>query len=147
MKKRNVYIVFLIFALVGVRVVGAHIFYDPLIPFFHNSEYQLMAIPEIDEWKFAFSLLIRFLLNTGLTLLLVKVIFDKPELIKLTGVILGMVFLVLTPMFLWLVFNAEPEQYRYLFYIRRILIHPVLTLILIPAFLYHERASKKTNND
>ena len=147
MQLRNLYIVILISALVGVRVVGASVFYDPLISFFHNSEYQLMEIPELDSWKFISSLILRFVVNTGLTLLLVKVIFNKPGLLKLTGVILGMVFLVLAPVFLWLVFNAESEQYRYLFYIRRILMHPVLTLILIPAFLYHERASKKTSND
>ena len=147
MKKRSLYIVILIFALVGVRALGAHDFYDPLIPFFHNTDYQFMKIPELNSWKFIFSLMMRFLVNTGLTLLLVKVIFDKPGLVKLTGVILGIVFLVLAPIFLWLVFNAESEQYRYLFYIRRILIHPVLTLILIPAFLYNERASKKTSND
>ena len=143
MQKRNLYIVILIIALVGVRVIGSRVFYDPLISFFHNSEYQLMEIPDLDFWKFILSLILRFLVNTGLTLFLVKVIFDKPGLVKLTAVILGLVFLVLTPVFLWLVFNADSEQYRYLFYIRRILIHPVLTLILIPAFLYHERASKK----
>lgn len=147
MQKRTVYIVILIFALVAVRAIGAHVFYDPLIPFFHNPEYQLLEIPELNSLKFILSLVIRFLVNTGLTLLLVKAVFAKPGLVKLTAVILGIVFVVLTPIFLWLVFNAESEQYRYLFSIRRILIHPVLTLILIPAFLYHERASKKANND
>lgn len=142
MQKKGLYIGLLILALVSVRMVGSHIFYDPLIAFFHLADYQIQPLPEIESWKYSFSLFARFMVNTLITLALVKVIFNKPELVKLTFVILGIVFVLLAPTLIWLVNSADLDQYRYLFYIRRILIHPLLTLILIPAFLYNERVSK-----
>lgn len=142
MGKTVIYTVTLIFALIGVRVVGVHLFYDPLIDFFHEQSYQNLPLPKIEMWKFGLSLFLRFTLNTLITLGLVKVIFNQIELLKLTVVIYAIVFLVLAPVLLWLVQNADLDQYRYLFYSRRILIHPILTLILIPAFLYNERVAK-----
>tara|TARA_R110002050_G_scaffold176775_1_gene309762 strand:+ start:23348 stop:23782 length:435 start_codon:yes stop_codon:yes gene_type:complete len=142
MQKKGLYIGILIIALISVRMVGAAIFYDPLIAFFHLPDYQIQPLPQIAWGKYVFSLVLRYSVNTLITLGLVKVIFNKPELLKLTFYILGIVFLILSPVLIWLVFNADFDQYRYLFYIRRILIHPVLTLLLIPAFLYHQRANK-----
>jgi exosortase F-associated protein len=143
MQKRVIYTVVFVFALVAVRMVGSQIFYDPLINFFHLPDYQNQPLPEIEGWKYSFSLFARFMLNTLITLGLVQSIFSKPDLVKLTFVLLGLVFVILAPILIWLVFNADFDQYRYLFYIRRILIHPILTLILIPAFLYNDRVSKK----
>jgi len=132
----------LIVALVGVRVIGSHIFYDPLIHFFHSASYQSTPLPEMNMWMFSISLFFRFVLNTVITLALIWTIFKKQELIKLTVVLYAFVFVILGSVLIWLVNFADFDQYRYLFYVRRILIHPVLTLILIPAFLYNERVAK-----
>ena len=143
MQKRVIYTVVFIFALVAVRMVGPHVFYDPLIDFFHLPNYQNQPLPDIEGWKYGFSLFARFSLNTLITLGLIKEIFNKSDLVKLTFILLGLVFVILAPILIWLVYNADFDQYRYLFYTRRILIHPILTLILIPAFLYNDRVSKK----
>lgn len=142
MKNSFWYSVILILAFVAVRMVGPHVFYDPLIDFFHTPSYQNLPLPEIGLWKFSFSLFLRFALNTLITLALMKVIFNKIELIKLTVILYLIVFVIFAPILIWLVNTADLDQYRYLFYIRRILIHPILTLILIPAFLYNERVAK-----
>lgn len=142
MIKKSIYIVLIVIALAGVRLIGGHLFYDPLIEFFHIPDYQNHPLPEIHFWKFSIAMLFRYGINTLLTLALVQVIFQKRDLVKLTASILGIVFMAIFPLFLWGVWYAEPEQYRYLFYVRRILIHPVLTLILIPALLYHEKGQK-----
>ncbi len=142
MIKKSIYIVLIVIALAGVRLIGGHLFYDPLIEFFHIPDYQNHLLPEIHFWKFSSAVLLRYGINMILTLMLVQVIFQKRDLVKLTVSILGIVFVVLFPLFLWGVWHAEPEQYRYLFYVRRILIHPVLTLILIPALIYHEKGQK-----
>jgi len=143
MLRKSVYIVLIVISLAAVRLIGGHLFYDPLIDFFHIPDYQNYPLPEIEFWKFSGTMVLRYGVNTILTLMLVHVIFQKKDLIWLTGAILGMVWIILFPLFLWGAWHAEPEQYRYLFYVRRILIHPVLTLILIPALLYHEKGQKK----
>jgi len=147
MNKNSIITVVAVLGLIAVRVVGSTLFYDPLIEFFHHGDYQLNALPTMDYGKFLFSLFSRFLINSLLTLVIVKSVFDSHGLIKLTTVILGLTFLLLTPILIVLMSNGNSDYYQYLFYVRRILIHPVLTLILIPAYLYHQRSLKLRTND
>jgi exosortase F-associated protein len=143
MNKKNAFIVLAIIGLIAVRLIGARVFYDPLIAFFHQADYQLQELPEIVYWKYMVSLFIRFAINTTLTLILVKLIFDNNDLTKLTLVILALAIAIFVPVLLYFMNNGDFNNYHYLFYVRRMLIHPVLTLILIPAFLYHQRSFKK----
>lgn len=147
MTKRTLYIVLAILGLVSVRLVGRHLFYDPLIPFFHQADYMLKPLPDLVYWKYFTFLFLRFIINSAFTLIIVKELFGKPDLIRLTAFILGLTFLVLAPILMLLIWNGESSNYQYLFYARRILIHPVLTLILIPAYLYHQRSIKRNSND
>ena len=140
--KKKILIALIIIGFVMVRVVGKSIFYDPLIPFFHEADYSIYDLPEISFGKYLYSLIARYALNTGLTIALVYVIFQKTELIKFTLFLYSILFAVLAPILLWYVFNAEKSQYQFLFYVRRMLIHPVLTLIYIPALLYNEHTLK-----
>lgn len=142
MTRKGAYIFLIIVGLVAVRLVGGRLFYDPLIAFFHVPNYQDFSLPEIEFWKFTGALILRYSMNAILTLGLVYVIFKKLDLVKLTAIIFTIIFVILVPVFLWWAWHAEPNQYRYLFYVRRILIHPVLTLILIPALLYHDKGQK-----
>lgn len=139
MRFKSIYIILLVIGLVAVRFMSPYLFHDPLIEFFHSAEYYNNPLPEINLGFFTISLFIRFAINTSLTLGLVYVLFEKVELIRLTTFIYIGVWVILFPILILLVFYASGDEYRYLFYIRRILIHPVLTLILIPAFLYNDR--------
>ncbi|MFT4753691.1 MAG: exosortase F-associated protein [Salibacteraceae bacterium] len=132
---------------VMVRFASSRIFYDPLIHFFHQGDYQIQELPDIIYWKFMISLFFRFGTNTLLTLFIVHIIFEKIDLVKLTAIILGGMFLLLSPILLILLFIGNPDNYQFLFYTRRVLIHPVLALILIPAYLYHQRTFKINSND
>jgi len=145
--KKGFLITLLIIGFILVRVVGKSIFYDPLIAFFHESDFSLHPLPEIEMGKYLISLIGRYALNTGLTIAMVYVVFKKTELIKFTAILYAIVFVVLVPVLLWYVFNAEKSQYQFLFYVRRMLIHPVLTLIYIPALLYHEHTLKLEKDD
>lgn len=147
MGRRTLITVIAVIGLVSVRLMAPHIFYDPLIHFFHQLDYQVTDLPEVNKFKFTFSLLLRFLLNTALTLVIVNEVFQKKDLLRLTIAILTITFVVLTPILLVLIHNGNQEHYQYLFYVRRLLIHPVLTLILIPAYLYHQRTFKTNNDD
>lgn len=143
--KKGIYIAILIIGFVAVRIIGKGVFYDPLNAFFHIPDYQNHPMPDVEIWKYGMSLLFRYSINTVLTLALVKVIFDNRDLLKLTLVLYFGLFLLLIPVLLWLISNGEVDQYRYLFYIRRVLMHPILTLILIPAFLFNERSTRNTS--
>lgn len=145
--KKGFLIALLIIGFILVRLVGKSLFYDPLIAFFHEADYSVHSLPEIELGKYLFSLIARYALNTGLTIGLVYVVFKKTELIKFTAVLYSIVFVILVPVLLWYVFNAEKSQYQFLFYIRRMLIHPVLTLIYIPALLYNEHTLKLDKDD
>ena len=147
MQKKTIYIILLIGALILVRFVAPSLFYDPLIDFFHQSDYQYKLLPEIIYWKFLISLFFRFGLNVIFTILLVKVIFNDTDLLKLTAIIFCVLFVLLTPALVVFMMNGHSEWYQYLFYIRRMLIHPVLTLILVPAYLYQQRSLKINTND
>lgn len=128
-------------------MVGKDIFYDPLNAFFHIPDYQNHSLPDVVLWKFGISLFFRYVINTFLTLALVQVIFDNKDLLKFTLILYLGVFIVLIPVLLGLIANGEVDQYRYLFYTRRVLMHPILTLILIPAFLYNERSKTPSDYD
>lgn len=145
--KKWVYIVLTIGGFIMVRMVGKTVFYDPLISFFHEPEYSLLPLPEIGLLKYVLSLFLRYLTNLSLTIALVYLIFQKVELVKFTMVLYGVVFMLLTPVLILLIINAENSQYQFLFYVRRMLMHPVLTLIYIPALLYHEHSQKLNTND
>jgi exosortase F-associated protein len=147
MSKKTIVVIFAILGLVAVRVMGTRLFYDPLIPFFHQGDYHLQDLPEIVYWKFLGSLFFRFSVNTFFTLIIVNTVFKKVDLLKLTALIFGLTFMLLAPILLILVWKGGAENYQFLFYTRRILIHPVLTLILIPAYIYHQRNLKTKSND
>lgn len=140
--KEVVFAIFAVFGLIAVRFLAPVVFYDPLIHFFHQSDYQIKALPPIHFASLFFSLFLRFLLNSVLTLVIIKGVFKRDELIRLTAIILSVLFVMFTPVLFYLIWGGSPENYQFIFYVRRILIHPLLALILIPAYLYHQKKSK-----
>ncbi len=133
--------IFAVFGLVAVRLLSPVVFYDPFIAFFHQGDYQFQSLPEIEYFPYFFSLFARYLINGILTLVIIKGVFKRGEIIQLTAVLLAIAFVVLTPILFYLIWNGSPSNYQFLFYLRRILIHPVLALVLIPAYLYHQKKS------
>ena len=147
MKKEYAITVVAILALVGVRLVGGRLFYDPFISFFHQADYTSQPLPELTYGKYFLALFARFAVNGCLTLLIVKSVFNQVDLVKLTAILLAITFVVLLPILITLIMVGDMKHYHYLFYVRRILIHPVLALILIPAYMYHQKRIKLKTND
>jgi exosortase F-associated protein len=135
----------LVAALVAVRVLETHLFYDPFEQFFHQPDYSIQELPEFQWFKFVGSALIRYGINGLITLGIVQWLFEKWELTRFAGIVMGVVFLVLFPVFVGLILDGDSEKYQFLFYVRRILIHPVLALLLIPAIWYNEKFQKAEN--
>lgn len=145
--RNKIFIAVSIVGLIAIRFVAGKWFYDPLISFFHDPEYLQHSLPEINVFSFSFFLFLRFLLNTFFGVLLVYFAFKQKALVQLTLIISGGLFAILFPQVIGLSVWASPDEYAWLFYTRRMLIHPVLILILLPAYLYYVYDSKQPQND
>ena len=91
-----------------------------------------------------FNVFLRFLLNTIISLTILYVAFRNWSIIKFASLIFTAFFVVLFPLFVYLMQNVTPDDYLAAFYVRRFLAHPVLILILLPAFFYYrlQKANK-----
>ncbi|WP_460189273.1 exosortase F system-associated membrane protein [Urechidicola sp. KH5] len=124
--------------LVLIRAFAANLFYDPFIIYFKN-EFLQGGFPEVDLPKLVMSLFLRFALNTGISLLVIYYAFLDLDLVKFSMKVFLLCFLILSTIFVVLVSTKFSSGYLFPFYIRRILIHPILLLLLLPAFYFQKR--------
>ncbi|RFN59665.1 exosortase F system-associated membrane protein [Marixanthomonas ophiurae] len=138
-KATILFILIAIFALVGVRFFEENIFYDPLIHFF-KSDYANQTLPDFDTFKLLVSIGFRYVLNTLFSLVIIWLVFEKKDILKLSIILYLILFLLLLIVYLLLLFNYEEGNYLTLFYVRRFLIQPLFLLIFLPAFYFQKKA-------
>lgn len=124
----------IVLALAWIRNYETSLFYDPLLTFFHN-EFSSKPLPQFVEWKLLLNLFFRYTLNTILSLLLIRVLFNNTDFIKLAAVLYVVFFVILMALF-WIVICFFDDQLMLLFYIRRFLIQPLFLLLFIPGFYF-----------
>ncbi|MBS3994101.1 MAG: exosortase F system-associated protein [Bacteroidetes bacterium] len=134
-------IVLLIGFLIGMRSIADNFFYDPLVKFF-KGEYLYNSLPEFNYVKLFLNVFLRYFLNSIISLAIMYLIFLKKDIVVFSAFIYLFGFLFFAMLYYVLLVNYINEQYLILFYVRRILIQPMLILLLIPAFYYF----KKTEN-
>ena len=78
--------VLLVFGLILVRKFEDVLFYDPFIKYFHFVGHS--KFPEIDLPKLTASLMVRYLINTLLTVLIIWFIFWKKSYVKFSIIIM-----------------------------------------------------------
>lgn len=131
--------ILIILGLVGVlamvRLYEYRFFYDPFMYFFERA-YQSGETINYSFGMF-FNVFLRFLVNTFISLLILWVAFQSRGIIKFAGIIYAGFFIVLFPLFVYLMHHVQPQDYLAAFYVRRFLAHPLLILILLPAFYYY----------
>lgn len=128
----------LVVLLVLVRAFENSLFYDPLLHFF-KGDYLNNPLPPIDGFKLQTGIVLRFLLNTLLSLAIIWVLFKDRGLIKLSVVLYSFFFVILFLAFSFMIFNSEKiGSFMVLFYVRRFLIQPIFLLILLPAFYFQK---------
>lgn len=143
-QKRIILIGILFLMLIGVRILAQFYFYDPLIIYFKN-DYLYMGIPEMEVMKFWGFLTVRYLLNTGLSLLIIYLAFYNIKILRFSVKFYALAFVVFGMLF-WVLLNLDLNLgYRLTFYVRRFLIHPLFLLILLPAFYYQKLKRNKAN--
>lgn len=125
----------LVGVLVLIRMYEYRFFYDPFMYFFEQSfqEGTQLQVPT----EYYFNVFLRFLLNTIVSLVILYVTFESGAMIKFATIIYAAFFVVLFPLFIFLMHHVSPDDYLAAFYVRRFLVHPVLVLILLPAFYYY----------
>ena len=129
--------VILILMLIVIRVFIQPYFYDPLIEYF-KFDYLSKPIPEMNLKVFFLNIFYRYSLNSAISLVIIYLVFKNLESLKFSFKFYVITFVILcTTLFILLSFNLILD-YKFIFYVRRFLIHPVFILILLPAFYYQQ---------
>ncbi|MGI9526484.1 MAG: exosortase F system-associated membrane protein [Weeksellaceae bacterium] len=132
---RWIIVALLIFGLILVRKFQTDLFYDPLLEFFHQ-DFLNIEFPTMDIPKHFGSIALRYAINSVLSLGIIWFIFLDKEIIKFSAIILGVFFFIFLIPYYYFIATEFSQFYTAGFYVRRLLIQPVMLLILIPAIWY-----------
>ena len=126
--------------LVLIRVFENELFYDPYLLFFRN-DYLYIDSPRREVAKLIFFTSLRYIMNSALSLGIIYLFFSDKSILKFSGIIYGVSYLLLILIFTYFVINPRQEDYYLFFNFRRFLIQPMLLLLLLPAFYYYKLKS------
>ena len=141
-KFRIVLIGLLVLVLACIRNFEDFLFYDPLLDYY-KSNYQVLALPELDNWKLFFGLFSRYFLNSIVSISIIYAVFRDFRMIKFASVLYVIFFLILIiVLFSLLNFNENGSKMT-IFYVRRFLIQPVFLILFLPAFYFQKKVSKQ----
>ena len=132
-----VFSLFFLCLLFLIRAFETTLFYDPLIDYFKN-DYLHQKIDNIDSWRLLINLLSRYLLNSIISLGLIWILFKRKDYVKFSGVFFVLAFIILIPVFLFLLKDNFQRGYLLFFYVRRFTIQPLFLLLLVPLFFYQK---------
>ena len=128
----------LVLLLVLIRTYEDRMFYDPFLNYFKTDYYNL-PLPELNNIQLFFGLVLRYFLNSSLSLAIIYVLFKDFEAVKFASILYLIFFMLLIlALFLVLSFFGETNKMT-LFYIRRFLIQPIFLLLFLPAFYYQKQ--------
>ena len=139
--KQIISIFTLVLLLVLVRAFAMTLFYDPFIHYFKN-DFLLGSFPIYDSSKLFLSTLFRYSINMLLSLAILYVIFKNKQQLIFSIKFYGVAFILLIGVYFFQLNSEFSNGYLLSFYIRRLLIHPVFLLILLPAFYYQKLIEK-----
>jgi exosortase F-associated protein len=125
----------LLFAL--VRAYEEQLFYDPFLNYF-KSDFNSLPLPFFNSVKLTMGLLVRYSINTALSLGLIYVLFKDVAMIAFASSLYVFFFLVLIVLFYAIIYCFGAQNNLALFYVRRFLIQPIFLILFIPAFYYQK---------
>jgi exosortase F-associated protein len=124
-----------------VRAFEKQLFYDPFLVYFAGN-FKNTPIPQVDSLKLFSGLLMRYILNTLLSLFLIYGLFKDREMLKFST-FLYVFFLVVLFVLFFIMLNYFPDANWLLFYVRRFIIQPIFVILFIPAFYFQLQKEKK----
>lgn len=141
-QKGKIFISIIVISCFGlIRAFENSLFYDPFLNYF-EADFNKMKLPEFDALKLFLNLLLRFVLNTVLSLILIYTLF-KDKGILIFSSFLYLFFSILLFVLFFVIAVYFPEKSWLLFYVRRFIIQPIFVLLFIPAFYYQLQNLKK----
>lgn len=127
--------------LIAVRVFEDELFYDPFLNYFrgdfHGSEF-----PEFHGGKIIVNYVGRFLLNTFFSAWVLHFFFQNKRWTLQSILLMGVVFVVLFPVYLWCVYSRMEIGSLFTFSVRKFIIHPVLLLLLTAVYYYKSKTEQ-----
>lgn len=123
--------------LILIRWFENELFYDPYLAFFKN-DYLYADSPNVNVFKVTAFTILRYALNTFISLTILFVIFKDKSIIKFSALIYSIAFVLLMAAYLYFVFNPKQDTYYIFFNVRRFLIQPIILILLLPAFYYNK---------
>jgi exosortase F-associated protein len=141
-EKTKIFISTLVICCFGlIRAFESSLFYDPFLDYF-EKDFNNIKLPEVDSLKLFLNLLLRFVLNTALSLILIYTLFRDKGILIFSSFLYTFFSVVLFAMF-FIIVEYFPEKSWLLFYVRRFIIQPIFVLLFIPAFYYQLQNLKK----
>lgn len=135
-------IAILVLLLILIRAYEDLLFYDPLLNFF-KMDYKTLPLPQMDTFAMQTGIVLRFLMNTLISLAIIWVVFRDKEIIEVSSLLYSLLFVILFMVFSFIIFSSEGTASHFvLFYVRRFLIQPLFLLILLPAFYFQKYKSR-----
>jgi exosortase F-associated protein len=135
MNKYRVFGMVLCFLLFAIYRHYEGFFYDPIVGFFSSSNSSLGNL-SFDFSFYTLSLISRYLINTGLTILTIHLWFRSKKYTTYTLDALLVVGVLVIPMFLIQVYFDFPFGKMFAFYLRRIIVYPIVLLLLLAVFYF-----------
>lgn len=139
---KMIWLLILFGLLILIRTFENELFYDPYLTFF-KSDYLYIDNPRREIFKLTMFTILRYVLNSGISLGIIYLFFKDKSMIKFSIFIYGVAFAILLLFFLYFVINPQRQDYYFFFNIRRFLIQPLLLLLLLPAFYYYKLKRQK----
>lgn len=130
----------LLILLVLVRMLEETFFYDPFMHFFQGC---MCEDPEVFPGQWYFNVALRFLINTLISLAIIYVVFQSKAAVKFSALLYLILFVILFPLFIYLMEHVQKDDYLAVFYVRRFLVQPILILLLLPALYYQRLKDEK----
>lgn len=131
-------IILSILLLISIRKFENTMFYDPLLSFFKQKDFNHHIPPKFNFIKLIASLILRYGLNSFLTLVIIQLWYNDKKITKVCFHILVFCFIFFTILYIFSLLTNFSLGYMPTFYIRRLLIQPILLLLLIPAIYYYK---------
>lgn len=130
--------------LISVRIFEDTLFYDPFLQYFDLVS-KTAPLPDFVWGKLILHHFFRFFLNFSLSLLIIYCIFKRKDWTIQAGVMLLLVFLVALPAYLFCIEHSFSFGYLLSFYLRRLVIQPIILLFIIPLFYYRKHIENVRN--
>ena len=128
----------LVCMLFAVRWYGKSFFYDPFMDYF-NGDYLVAQFPDFVFLDLIMDLTLRYWINSFISILIIGLAFKRKSVIVFSLKFYLIAFVLLTLVYAYQLNHEFRNGYLIAFYVRRMLIHPMFLIILMPVLYYHKK--------